>query len=825
MAEISLPSHASVVIIGGGVIGCSVAYHLAELGWTDIVLLERKQLTCGTTWHAAGLIAQLRATQNMTRLAKYSQELYAGLEAKTGVATGFRQNGSITVALTDARLEELRRGAAMARAFGVEIDEISASEIAQKYPGLNVSDAKGGVYLDKDGQADPVNITQALAKGARAMGVKIIEGVAVTDILSDDEQVTGVTTPLGNISADYVVNCGGMWARQIGQMAGVSVPLHACEHFYIFTEQIPDLQKNLPVLRVPDECAYYKEDAGKILLGAFEPVAKPWGGDGISEDFEFTTLPDDFEHFEPILEQAVNRLPVLEQAGIQTFFNGPESFTPDDRYMLGEAPELKRFFVAAGFNSVGIQSAGGAGMALAQWIDRGRPQMDIWDVDIRRVHPFQSNRHYLSERVSETLGLLYADHFPYRQFATSRGIRKTPLHNRLAEHGACFGELYGWERANWFLPKEEAAQGKIPEYEYSWKRQNWFDYAKQEHLGVRNHAGLFDLSTFGKIKLVGKDAEAVLQRICANNVATEPGKIIYTQWLNDAGGIEADVTVTRLAEDEYLIVTPAATIRRELSWLKRHIPDDAHCFAVDMTVSEAVIAVMGPKSRDILQPLIDQSLGNDDFAFGTAQDIHIAQAMARAHRVSYVGELGWEIYVSSEMAEHVFDAIYRSGEAHNMRLCGMHVLDSCRIEKAFRHFGHDISDEDNVLEAGLGFAVKLDKPASRFGDFIGRDAVQSKKQNGLQKRLVQFKLTDPELLLYHNEPILRDGKIVGYLTSGNYGHHLGGAIGLGYVPCHADESAADMLSSSYQIDVAGDIITAEASLKPMYDPTSERTKG
>ena len=825
MAEISLPSHASVVIIGGGVIGCSVAYHLAELGWTDIVLLERKQLTCGTTWHAAGLIAQLRATQNMTRLAKYSQELYAGLEAKTGVATGFRQNGSITVALTDARLEELRRGAAMARAFGVEIDEISASEIAQKYPGLNVSDAKGGVYLDKDGQADPVNITQALAKGARAMGVKIIEGVAVTDILSDGEQVTAVTTPLGNISADYVVNCGGMWARQIGQMAGVSVPLHACEHFYIVTEQIPDLQKNLPVLRVPDECAYYKEDAGKILLGAFEPVAKPWGGDGISEDFEFTTLPDDFEHFEPILEQAVNRLPVLEQAGIQTFFNGPESFTPDDRYMLGEAPELKRFFVAAGFNSVGIQSAGGAGMALAQWIDRGRPQMDIWDVDIRRVHPFQSNRHYLSERVSETLGLLYADHFPYRQFATSRGIRKTPLHNRLAEHGACFGELYGWERANWFLPKEEAAQGKIPEYEYSWKRQNWFDYAKQEHLGVRNHAGLFDLSTFGKIKLVGKDAEAVLQRICANNVATEPGKIIYTQWLNDAGGIEADVTVTRLSEDEYLIVTPAATIRRELSWLKRHIPDDAHCFAVDMTVSEAVIAVMGPKSRDILQPLIDQSLGNDDFAFGTAQDIHIAQAMARAHRVSYVGELGWEIYVSSEMAEHVFDAIYRSGEAHNMRLCGMHVLDSCRIEKAFRHFGHDISDEDNVLEAGLGFAVKLDKPASRFGDFIGRDAVQSKKQNGLQKRLVQFKLTDPELLLYHNEPILRDGKIVGYLTSGNYGHHLGGAIGLGYVPCHADESAADMLSSSYQIDVAGDIITAEASLKPMYDPTSERTKG
>ena len=824
MANISLPSHASAVIIGGGVIGCSVAYHLAELGWTDIVLLERKQLTSGTTWHAAGLIAQLRATQNMTRLAKYSQELYANLEAKTGVATGFKQNGSITVALTEARLEELRRGAAMARAFGVEIDEISASEIVRKYAGLNVSDVKGGVYLAKDGQADPVNITQALAKGARAMGATIIEGVTVTDILSENGQVQGVTTPFGTIKADYVVNCGGMWARQIGHMAGVSVPLHACEHFYIVTEQIDGLERNLPVLRVPDECAYYKEDASKILLGAFEPVAKPWGGDGIPDEFEFTTLPDDFEHFEPILERAVHRLPVLEQAGIQTFFNGPESFTPDDRYMLGEAPELKRFFVAAGFNSVGIQSAGGAGMALAQWMDNGRPQMDIWDVDIRRVHPFQSNRHYLSERVSETLGLLYADHFPYRQFATSRGIRKTPLHNRLAEHGACFGELFGWERANWFLPKDQLDKGIAPAYEYSWKRQNWFDYAQQEHLSVRNQAGLFDLSTFGKITLVGKDAEAVLQLICANDVAVEIGKIVYTQWLNEAGGIEADVTVTRLAEDKYLIVTPAATIRRELSWLKRHIPEDAHCFALDTTISEAVVAVMGPRARDILQPLIDQSLAHADFGFGTAQTIHIGQAMARAHRVSYVGELGWEIYVSSEMAEHVFDAIHLSGQSHNMALCGMHVLDSCRIEKAFRHFGHDISDEDHVLEAGLGFAVKTDKQASKFGDFIGRGAVLQKQQNGLEKRLVQFKLSDPEMLLYHNEPIIRDGHIVGYLTSGNYGHYLGGAIGLGYVPCSAEESSSDILASTYHIDVAGNIILAEASLKPLYDPRSERTK-
>ena len=829
MADKSLPSQARVVIVGGGVVGCSVAYHLAELGWTDIVLLERKSLTCGTTWHAAGLIAQLRATQNMTRLAKYSQELYASLEEKTGVATGFRQNGSITVALTDARMEELRRGAAMARAFGVEIDEISPADIAARYPGLNVEDSKGGVYLAKDGQADPVNITQALAKGARAKGAKIIEGVKVTAIHKKQGPsgpvVTGVSTDQGDITADYVVNCGGMWAREIGQMAGVTVPLHACEHFYIVTEQIDGLQRNLPVLRVPDECAYYKEDAGKLLLGAFEPVAKPWGGDGISDDFEFTTLPDDFDHFMPILETATARLPLLETTGIQTFFNGPESFTPDDRYLLGEAPELGNFYVAAGFNSVGIQSAGGAGMALAQWMDTGRPQMDIWDVDIRRMHPFQANRHYLSARVTETLGLLYADHYPYRQFASARGLRRTPLHHKLAENGACFGELYGWERANWFLPKSEAEQGKTAEYDYSWGRQNWFDYAAAEHQAVREAAGLFDLSTFGKIRVIGRDAEKVLQLICANDVAVEPGRIVYTQWLNEAGGIEADVTVTRLSSDEFLVVTPAATIRREMSWLQRHIPEHAHCMAVDMTVNEAVIAVMGPNARSVLQPVIDQSLENADFGFGRAQQVHIGQAVARAHRVSYVGELGWELYVSSELAEHVFDVVWQSGQDHGLSLAGLHVLDSCRIEKAFRHFGHDISDEDHILEAGLGFAVKTDKPASQLGQFIGRDAVLAKREAGLNKRLVQFQLEDSQPLLYHNEPILRDGQITGYLTSGNYGHHLGSAIGLGYVSCAAGESAGDMLASTYQIDVAGQICAAKASLKPLYDPTGERMKG
>lgn len=820
----SLPTHARAVIIGGGVVGCSVAYHLTKLGWTDVVLLERKQLTCGTTWHAAGLIAQLRATQNMTRLAKYSQELYFSLEEETGVATGIKRNGSITVALTDERMEELRRSAAMARAFGVEITEIDTAEISRLYTGLNVEDAVGGVWLPKDGQADPVNITQALAKGARMRGATILQGVKVTGIMQEGGQAIGVETESGNIRADFVVNCGGMWAREIGAMAGVAVPLHACEHFYIVTEGIEGLKSNLPVLRVPDECAYYKEDAGKIMLGAFEPKSKPWGMDGIPEDFEFDSLPEDFDHFEPILEKAVGRLPVLGQAGIQTFFNGPESFTPDDRYILGEAPELRNFFVAAGFNSVGIQSAGGAGMMLAEWMDKGNAPMDLWDVDIRRMQPFQTNRKYLHDRVSETLGLLYADHFPYRQFETGRNIRRSPIHHRLENQGACFGEVNGWERANWFLPEVDRVAGKTPKYEYSWKRQNWFQHNAAEHKAVREKVGFFDLSSFGKIMVAGADAEAVLQRVAGNDVAVEPGRIVYTQFLNENGGIEADVTITRLDADRFIVVTPAATIRRDLNWINRHIPDDARCMAMDVTVMESVQVFMGPEAREFLQPLIPQSLDNADFPFGTMQEVEIGYAKARAHRVSYVGELGWELYVSADMAVHVFDTLMKRAEDHSLKLCGLHTLDSCRIEKAFRHFGHDISSEDHVLEAGLGFAARIGKQSGRFGDFIGRDAVLRKKDQGLNARMMQFRLKDPTPLLYHNEAVIRDGEIVGYLSSGNYGHHLGGAIGMGYVPCRDGEDGASQLASEYMIDVAGNRVAAEVSLKPMYDPTAERMK-
>ena len=637
--------------------------------------------------------------------------------------------------------------------------------------------------------------------------------------------VTGVSTEFGDIAADYVVNCAGMWGRQVGAMAGVSVPLHANEHFYIVTEPIAGLPRDLPVLRVPDEFTYFKEDAGKLLVGAFEPQAKPWGMDGIPEDFCFDQLPEDLEHFAPILELATQRMPILQTAGIRTFFNGPESFTPDDRYLLGEAPELRNFYVACGFNSIGIQSAGGAGKALSEWMDAGEPPFDLWDVDIRRMQPFQSNRQYLFRRSTETLGLLYADHYPYRQYATARGVRRSPLHGQLAAHGAVFGETAGWERANWFLPEAARLAGAPASYEYSWKRQNWFEHSAREHRAVRQEVGLFDLSSFAKFRVEGRDAEAVLQRVMANDVAVEPGRVVYGQWLNRRGGIEADLTVTRLSETAFLVVTAAASAVRDWSWLQRHIPDEAHCVVTDMTAAEAVIAIMGPKARDLLAPLTPDDLTNEGFPFGSAREIEIGMGRVRAHRLSYVGELGWELYVSSDMAVHVLDTILgRGAEGPKLTLCGMHTLDSCRIEKAYRHFGHDVTDEDHVLEAGLGFAVRVDKPAGRFGDFIGREAVLAKRQQGLSRRMVQVRLLDPEPLLYHNEPIIRDGKLVGRLTSGSFGHHLGGAIGLGYVSCQPEETPAGILGSHYEIDVAGRRYPAEVSLRPFYDPTGRRMR-
>lgn len=809
----TLPKSARVVIIGGGVIGASVAYHLSKLGWKDVVLLERKQLTSGTTWHAAGLIAQLRATKNMTKLAKYSQELYGGLEAETGVATGFKRVGSITVALSSERQEEILRQASMARGFGVEVEPISPAEVKAMYPHLEVGDVKQGVYLPLDGQGDPGNIARALAKGAKARGAQIFEQTQATGVSRAGARITGVQwargTETGTISCEHVVNCAGMWGHAVGRMLGSNVPLQACEHFYIVTEAIAGLSQ-LPVLRVPDECAYYKEDAGKMLLGAFEPVAKPWGP--IPEDFEFDQLPEDFDHFEPILEAACARMPMLAEAGIHTFFNGPESFTPDDAYHLGQAPEMENVWVAAGFNSIGIQSAGGAGMALAQWMEAGEKPFDLGDVDISRMQPFQGNKHYLMARSRETLGLLYADHFPYLQKRTSRGVRRTPFHGELAARGAVFGELAGWERANWF-----AEPGQTPAYEYGWKRQNFFANVAAEHRAVRTGLGVYDMSSFGKLRVEGPDAEAFLNYVAGGDCSVPVGKIVYSQFLNSRAGIEADVTITRLSELAYLVVTPAATRLADQTWLHRH-QGDFRVVITDVTAAEGVLAVMGPQARDLMQAISPADFSNEINPFGTAQQIELGMGLARAHRVTYVGELGWEIYVSSDMAAHAFETLWGAAQDMGAKLCGMHMMDSCRIEKGFRHFGHDITCEDHVLEAGLGFAVKKDKPR-----YIGRDAVLAKQDSGLTQRLVQFRLLDPTPLLYHAEPILRDGAVVGHLTSGAYGHSLGGAIGLGYVPC-AGETAAQVLASEYEIEVAGVRVPARASLRPMYDPKSERVK-
>ena len=810
-----VPKKARAVVIGGGIIGCSVAYHLTKLGWKDVLLLERKQLTSGTTWHAAGLIAQLRATANMTKLAKYSQELYGSLEKETGVATGFKRCGSITVALTNERKEEIYRQASMARAFGVEVEEISPQEVKEKYSYLNIDQVKAGVWLPLDGQGDPANIALALAKGARQNGGIIIQNTKVTGFKKEGRRITGVNwsqgDEMGTTDAELVVNCAGMWGHNLGKMMGVNVPLHACEHFYIVTEPVKDL-KQMPVLRVPDECAYYKEDAGKFMLGAFEPNAKPWGMEGISENFEFDQLPEDFDHFEPILEMAVNRIPALGEAGIHTFFNGPESFTPDDAYHLGLAPEMDNVWIAAGFNSIGIQSAGGAGMALAQWITAGKKPFDLGDVDISRMQPFQGNKKYLFERSKETLGLLYADHYPYRQKASARGIRRSPFHSQLLEKGAVMGELAGWERANWYAERDQKR-----EYEYSWKRQNWFENSAQEHRAVRENIGIYDMSSFGKIRVEGSEACEFLNYISGANCDVPIGKIVYTQFLNEDGGIEADVTVTRLSELSFMVVTPAATRLADQTWMLRH-SINFNIVIIDVTSAEGVLAIMGPNSRKLLAQISSADLSNKNNPFGTAQEVEIGMGLARIHRVSFVGELGWEVYATSDQAGHIFEVIADAGQEMGLKFCGMHMMDSCRIEKGFRHFGHDITCEDHVLEAGLGFAVQVNKP-----NFIGRTAVLEKQDAGLNKRLLQFKLNEKEPLLYHNEPIIRDGKISGYISSGNYGHTLGGAIGLGYIECE-NETVDDLLRSSYEIEVAGSRIKAAASIRPMYDPKAERVR-
>ncbi len=815
-----LPAHADVVIVGGGIIGCSIAYHLTKLGISGVTLLERMQLTSGTTWHAAGLVGQLRATRNMTELAKYTSELFKGLEAETGHATGFKQNGSISVALNEARLEEFKRGASMAKNFGLEVQVISPGEIRERMPHLNIDGVCGGVFLPGDGQVNPIDVTQAYAAGARSGGAQIFENKKVTRILSDGQRAYGVETADGTITADRVVIAGGMWSRELGQQVGVHLPLHAAEHFYIVTEPVAELPADMPVVRIPDEWAYYKEDAGKLMLGAFEPVAKPWGMDGIPDDFSFTTLPEDIEHFEPVLERAVSRMPLLETAGIALFFNGPESFTPDDRYYLGQAPFLKDLYVACGFNSIGIQSSGGAGKALAEWIEKGHPPMDLSDVDVRRIHPFQSNRRYLKERTSEALGLLYAMHWPYHQVETARGVRRSPFHDRMKDLGACFGEVNGWERPNWFAPGETE-----PRYAYSYGRQNWFDNAQAEAEAVRDTVGIFDQTSFAKFLVQGRDACAVLNTISANQIDVEPGKIVYTQWCNERGGIEADLTVTRIAETTFMVVTGAAPQLRDFAWLQRHIPDDTHCVATDITSGLPMLSIMGPNARELLRAVSGgEDLSNEAFAFGQSREIEVGFARVRASRITYVGELGYELYIPAEFAAHVFDEIWKAGQALGLKPAGMHTMNNCRMEKGFRHWGHDIADEDTPIEAGLGFAVAYDK----VNGFIGRDALlRQKEQPSHTKRMVALALTDTSAdcpMMYHEEPIYRDGKIVGATTSGAWGHRVGRSLALGYVH-NRDGVNADWLNSGkWEVEIAWSKFDADVQFRPFYDPGNTRTR-
>lgn len=816
MSAKKLPGQARVVIIGGGVIGCSIAYHLTKLGWQDVALLERKQLTSGTTWHAAGLLTTLRDTETQTRLAKYTQDLYRRLEAETGQATGLIQCGSIQLAKTADKAIEMRRGCAIARCFGVESHEIGVEEVKTLWPLADVSDLNAAFHFPNDGRVNPADVTQALAKGARMGGVQIFEHTKVTGIRSQSGRVTGVETDQGTITAEYVVNCAGMWARQVGQLAGVNVPLQAAEHYYLISEPIAGVHQMLPILRDPGNAAYIREEAGKIMLGFFEPVARPWGMQGIPENFCFDELQPDWERMEPYIERGMKRVPALMDAGIQLFFCGPESFTPDHNYLMGEAPNLQNFFVAAGFNSLGILSGGGAGLVMSHWLVDGHPPMDVWDANIRRAHAWQNNDRYLGDRIVESLGLGYQDHWPFRQWSTARGVKKSILHDRLAAAGACFGESAGWERPNWY-----AQPGERAVYEYGWGRQNWFHANAREHRAVRETVGVFEQSSFSKLLVQGRDALNVLNRLATANIDVAVGRALYTQFLNARGGIEADLTITRLADQQFLVVTAAFTQTHVESWIRNHTPADSFCLVTDITDGYAMLNLQGPNSRALLASLTSADLSNEGFPFGTLKDIQIGYQTLKALRITYAGELGWELYIPTAFALPVYDALVAAGKDFGLAHCGYHTLNSVRIEKAYREWAHDITPTDTPFEAGLAFTCDWDKP----GGFIGRDALLAQRERGpLKRRLVQFLLQDPEPLLYHAEPIYRDGLLNGYTSSAMYGHTLGGAVALGYLNHDAGVDADFVNSGRYEIEIGNRRYPAKASLTPLYDSKNLRSR-
>jgi heterotetrameric sarcosine oxidase gamma subunit len=816
-----VPSQTRVVVIGGGIVGCSTAYHLTKLGWTDLVLLEQGQLSCGTTWHAAGLVGQLRAQESMTRLIRYSTRLYSELEAETGLATGWKNCGSLSVARTPERLTQLKRTAAIARAYGAACEIVSPGEAGALWPVMRTDDLVGGVWLPGDGKANPSDLTQALARGARSRGARIVERTRITAIQVEDGAACGVrwrdaNGTEGSIRCDVVVNCAGQWAKAVGRLCGVSVPLHSAEHYYIVTERIEGVHPDLPVMRDPDGFIYFKEEVGGLVMGGFEPDAKPWGMDGIPDNFEFRLLPEDWDQFETLMDHAIERVPALATAGVKRFYNGPEAFTPDNNFILGEAPELKNFYVGAAFNSMGIASAGGAGLALAEWIVAGEPTMDLWPVDIRRFARFNGNDRWLRDRVKETLGLHYAMPWPNRELESARPLRRSPLYPLLQGKGACFGTRMGWERPNWFAPA-----GTKPAIRYSYGRQNWFAESAEEHHAARTGVALFDMTSFSKFLVKGRDAEAVLQYTMANDVAVPVGKTVYSAMLNERGGFESDLTLTRTAPDEYLIVSGSAQTTHDLSYIERRISREQHCVIVDVTGMYGVLAVMGPRSRELLSKVSSAGLATTAFPFGTSREIDLGYATVRATRLTYVGELGWELYTPVEQMVSVYEALSEAGRDLGLRDAGYYALESLRLEKGYRAWGRELTPDYTPLEAGLGFAVKLAKDVP----FRGREALLKQRAQGLTRRMAVFTVADRDAILWGGELIVRNGRPAGHLTSAAYGHTIGCAVGMGYVV--NDSGTADdafVADGQYQVDIAGALIDASVHLRAPYDPTADRVR-
>jgi len=816
MSSPVLPQRARVVVIGGGVIGCSVAYHLAQMGWRDVVLLERDRITSGTTWHAAGLMVTFGSTsETSTEMRKYTRDLYARLEAETGVATGFKPVGFIEVACDPDRLEEYRRVSAFNRFCGVDVHEISAAQVGELFPLARTDDILAGFYVKEDGKVNPVDVTMALAKGARLHGAKIFEQVPVTNVLTRRGAVAGVATPYGDIEAEYVVNCAGMWARQLGARAGVNIPLQASEHYYLITDKIAGIDPNWPVLEDPGSYGYFREEVGGMMVGLFEPVCAPWRVEGIPEDFSFGDLAPDWDRMGPYVEKAMNRVPILHDTGVKKFFCGPESFTPDLAPVVGEAPELRNYFVAAGLNSIGILTGGGLGRVLAHWIVTGRPDVDITGFNIDRLHTYQCNPEYRRTRTVESLGMVYQCHYPTRSMQTARGAKTSPLHDRLAARGAYFKDVSGWEGPDWYAPPGHPATIE----KLSWGREAWFDHWRAEHQAAREGVILMDMSFMAKFIVEGRDAGRVLEHISANRVDGPAERITYTQWLNEGGTLEADLTVTKLADDRFWVVASDTAHRHVLTWVRRHI-GDAHAFIADVTSGHAQINIQGPRSRELMQQVTTSDLSDAAFPFRCAREIDVGFARALCVRITYLGELGYELYIPSEQATHVYDRLVAAGERVGLRHAGLKTLASCRMEKGYRDYGHDIDNTDSVLEVGLGFAVDLKKPG-----FIGRDAVLAKKAAGpLTRRLVQILLKDPEPLMFHAEVVRRNGRPVGYIRAASYGHTLGGAVGLAMIDAGEPIDQAWLDAGRWEVDIGDRLHPAIASLKPLYDPDNKRIK-